>query len=286
MVIIRIWEGLGNQLFQYSYARSLKEEGIDVKLDLAKVYDNTFEKARCNTPRQNCIQNFNITIPEIDVEEYGKYQYIKCENMKDKCIYALAQRGLWAYRFYEETNPGFSKKMCNIRGNYYIKGWFQSEKYFKRIRKILLSELTPKKKIQISKQLHKILEYDECVSLHVRRGDFVRASVALNASYYKAAIALIKERYKAPLFLVFSDDFEWVEKYLDNEKNCIYINRDRKLQDYEELLIMSRCKSNIISNSTFSWWGAWLNRNPEKIVIAPKMHWIYGDGFPEKWVVI
>lgn len=274
IVIVRIWEGLGNQLFQYAYARALSEKGLDVRLDMDKTYDEVFPKIRSHDRRQNSIQNFNLALPEIDVEKYGKYKYIKRECLKDKVIFHLAVRGLWNYKFYEEVVSQYSRKSACIRGNYYVKGWFQEERYFQHIRQELLKELTPKKKIRISRELRREIDYEESVALHVRRGDYVRTRNALNLSYYKNAIAYIKEHCQNPHILFFSDDLSWVRKNFGKEENYIYVNEDGRLKDYEELLVMSKCKSNIISNSTFSWWGAWLNRNSEKIVIAPRNCWL------------
>lgn len=273
VIIIEIWEGLGNQLFQYSYARLLKAKGLDVRLDFNKTYDDFFEKYKLNVSRQNRIQNLNITLPEIDVRAYKKYAYIERNNIWNRIVFFLAEHGLWKYKFYEEPLSLPVEKYPCFRGNYYIKAWFQNEKYLRKIRGILLKELTPKKKIRISHEVRRALEYEETVSLHIRRGDYVGSVKMLPIVYFKKAAALMKEKYQKPLFLIFSEDIEWVKKNLDIGSHCLYINEDGKLQDYEELFIMSRCKSNIISNSTFSWWGAWLNRNPEKIVIAPKQKW-------------
>lgn len=274
IVIVRIWEGLGNQLFQYAYARALSEKGLDVRLDMNKAYDDIFPKIRSHDQRQNSIQNFNLALPEIDVEKYGKYQYIKRECFKDKVIFHLAVRGLWNYKFHEEVASQYSRKSASIRGNYYVKGWFQEERYFQHIRQELLKELTPKKKIRISRELRREIDYEESVALHVRRGDYVRTRNTSNLSYYKNAIAYLKEHYENPHILFFSDDLSWVRKNFGEGENYIYVNEDGRLKDYEELLVMSKCKSNIISNSTFSWWGAWLNRNSEKIVIAPRNCWL------------
>lgn len=289
MIIIRIENGLGNQLFEYAYARALKEKGYDVRLDLGKAYEDSFFKYRDNDVRQNSIQNFNITLPAIDVMKYGRYEYIKRDNNKNKIIFWLAEYGLWKYRFYEETICHNIRKPVCLAGNCYIRAWFQDERYFKQIRKILLQELTLKKKIKISKELCEALKSNESVALHVRRGDYVKIHRSLNAAYYNRAISIIKKRYQNPVFLIFSEDLEWVKQNLEITDNCIYVNAEKKLQDYEELMIMSRCKSNIISNSTFSWWGAWLNRNPDKLVIAPKGPWVsikQKDIIPEEWMTV
>ncbi len=290
IIIVRIHEGLGNQLFQYAFARSWKNRGVDVQLDMNKTYDHVFHHFKYDTPRHNCIQNFNITLPSINVESYEKYDYIKQDTIKNKMIFYLANHNLWKYRFYDESAKNVNKRnplLC-LEGNYYLRVWVQDERYFKNIRNTLIHELTPKKKIVLSENLSQALENNESVSLHVRRGDYVRGRHTLKVSYFEKAIETIKIHYKNPLFLIFSEDIEWVKKHIHLDNHCIFVNEDRKLKDYEELIVMSQCKSNIIANSTFSWWGAWLNNNPEKIVIAPKYPWLTKQEniIPKEWIAL
>lgn len=288
MVIWRIDNGLGNQMFEYANARVWKQKGYDVRLDLNKTYESSYQKCKYDDVRQNSIQNFNISLPEIDVEEYGKYEYIKRDNMMNKLIFFLAEHNLWKYRFYEEKAYRYFKKPFYLLGNCYVRAWFHDEKYFKHIRSILLQEFTPRKKIKISKELSEALKNEESVAVHIRRGDYVRVRHALKPAYYNNAIRMMKQKYQNPIFLIFSEDLEWAKKNLSNTNDYVYVNEDRKLQDYEELMIMSRCRSNIISNSTYSWWGAWLNRNTDKMVIAPKEPWLSKQTniIPKDWVVI
>lgn len=287
VIIVRIWEGLGNQLFQYAFARSLKEKGYDVRLDLNKSYDDSFVKYKNNDIRNNVIQNYKITLPCIDVWEYGKYSYLAKEDCKDRIVCFLAKHGMWKYGFYEETEQHYQQKSAAICGNCYVKGWFQSERYFLNIRDILQEEIIPRKKINISEKLQSVLEDEESVSIHIRRGDYVKTHHDLNIGYFHKAIREIKNAYENPQFLIFSDDVEWARLYLKTEEKSVFVNDEDKLEDFEELYLMSLCKSNIISNSTFSWWGAWLNRNPDKIVISPKQ-WLYGqkDIVPGDWKII
>lgn len=287
MVIIRIWEGLGNQMFQYAYARALKEQGIDTRLDIDKAYDNIFIKYRNHDQRNNSIQNFNISLPSIDVYKYGKYEYLKQNTVLRKFLFWLGSHFLWKYNFYEEVSPEYSMKAAGIKKNCYVKGWFQSERYFKNIRSILIKEFVPREKIKISTELKKAIESAESVSIHIRRGDYVKINHAINITYYKMAIEYIKKAYKYPYFLIFSDDLDWVKKNLQINDKFIYVNENKILKDYEELFIMSKCQSNIISNSTFSWWAAWLNKNDKKIVIAPKQ-WmkVQRHIIPEDWVIL
>ena len=282
MVIIRIWEGLGNQMFQYAFARALKEKGLDVRLDLDRSYDEAFGKKRKHNARFNSVQNFRITLPRIDVCKYGRYFYLRRGNCVERFFFNFSSYGLGKYKFYEEVSAEYSDVWSQISGECYIKGWFQSEKYFKDIREILLKEFVPREKIKISKQLRYAIDDRESVALHVRRGDFVKIGQTIGLEYYTEAVALMKKKYNNPIFLVFSDDIEWTKRNLGIDGRCVYVDGDFK--DYEELFVMSRCRSNIIANSTFSWWAAWLNSNGDKYVIAPNK-WAKGQEniIPNEW---
>lgn len=272
MIIVRIWEGLGNQMFQYAFARALMEKGLDVRLDLDKTYDEAFEKYRNYRARAIGIKNYRITLPQIDVVRYGKYFYLRRGNCIEKFFYNLAANGLAKYKFYEEVSPEYSEQCKQLIGEWYIKGWFQSENYFKDIREILVEEFVPRKKIKISKQLRHAIEDKESVSIHVRRRDYLDFGSQVGLEYYYESISLMKKKYNDPVFLIFSDDMGWTRRNLNIDGRCIYV--DGNFKDYEELFIMSRCSSNIIANSTFSWWAAWLNPNKDKYVIAPKK-WLF-----------
>ena len=115
MIIVRIWEGLGNQMFQYAYARSLRARGLDVRLDLGKAYDDSFEKYRNHQQRDNSISNFRITVPKMDVNKYRKYSYLQRDTVVNRMQFWLATHFLWKYRFYEEEIQQFSLKSQKIK---------------------------------------------------------------------------------------------------------------------------------------------------------------------------
>lgn len=287
MIIVRIWEGLGNQMFQYAYARALQAKGMNVRLDMGKAYDEMFGKYRNHIQRTTSIQNFNLRIKPIDVYKYGRYSYLNQDTLVRKMLYVLGKNGMWLYNFYEEEEQKYSEKTEKIKGNYYIKGWFQSERYFKDIRNVLLKEFTPKKRINISKEIREALDNPQSVSVHIRRSDYVKIRNTVNLLYYQMAIQYIRQLYQNPIFLVFSDDLDWVKDNIPMTGEVIYVNEDKKMQDYEELLVMSKCRSNIIANSTFSWWAAWLNQNKEKCVIAPKKWFPGQEGIvPKEWIML
>ena len=171
----------------------------------------------------------------------------------------------------------------------YLKGWFQSENYFKEFAHSIRKEIYPKKRIRITRELKQILENENTVSVHVRRGDFKKLHNILPIEYYEKAGEMITNMVENPFFIVFSDDITYVRENMNFGLRCLYIDQKYGYEDYEELMIMSKCKHHIIANSTFSWWGAWLNGNENKTVIAPRKWFrdkIEGDTnlIPDNWI--
>lgn len=175
------------------------------------------------------------------------------------------------WKMYNE--PVFSyKEIPLIDGNVYLNGYFQSEKYFKEYSKEIKELFSFPKELPLSSDLSTkygyLGAYTTC-SIHVRRGDYIKYPdhhPAQNMNYYMKAI---KKMPKDSIFLIFSDDIKWCkENFPDLPEKFIFIEGNK---DYEDLFMMSHCKNNIICNSTFSWWAAWLNNNKEKIVIAPSV---------------
>ena len=183
--------------------------------------------------------------------------------------------------------------------NTYFEGfWWQSELYFKNIRDILLKEFTLRNDFGVeAKRIARDIDYNKySVSVHIRRGDYVSDSTTLahhgflGGEYYKEAIDLMNKKTIRPSFYVFSDDIEWVKTNLSFSYPVLFVS-DENIPTHEELILMSLCTHHIIANSSFSWWGAWLGRNSEKIVIAPK-RWISdetvdtSDIYPDSWIKI
>lgn len=269
MIIVQVCGGLGNQLFQYAYARALEKRGNIVRL--ASVFYTKYRTARTYS-----LDNFKIQL--------------KRAYLAERLLSPIADNDL-AFKIRnqyirEELSTQYMPELLDIRGNCYIIGVFQDERYFKNLESELRNEIYPKRKIIISKRLREILDQDNTVSVHVRRGDYKQLNNILDREYYSQAVKYVKTRITDPCFLVFSDDMEWVKKHLSLDGNVIFVNEDRKLADFEELMVMSRCRHHIIANSTFSWWGAWLNQDPDKMVIGPE-HWSRNSRInimPENWV--
>lgn len=269
MIIVRIWEGLGNQLFQYAFARVLQIKTQE------RVYLDT---KGCNgkiinpkhTKREYQLSNFRIKMREYnDVDKY--YFFLDESNFVKKGIKNLSQQGLFPYKYVEESNVMYKPEFWELTGHYYIQGWFQNEKYFKEYEDIIRKEIRLKERIMLETELADNLKKKNTVAIHIRRGDFKKDFNVLSKEYYETAIEYISRKLDKPFFCIFSDELDWVKNNMKLPNDCYFVNENHVLKDYEELIVMSHCKHQIIANSTYSWWGAWLNNNKDKMVIGPKM---------------
>ena len=197
----------------------------------------------------------------------------------------------WVDKIHDRMNiyyePDFSYNKITYQQNLYLQGYFQSEKYFKHNREFILDTLSlpPDLKNSILSKYPYLLT-DNTVSMHVRRGDFLQLNSkhpVQQLKYYQQALEHFSDKeYK---FLVFSDDIKWCKDNFSDK--FIFIENNT---DYIDLFLMSLCNHNIIANSSFSWWGAWLNQNLDKKVIAPNewfgvnKHLNTKDLIPKKWI--
>ena len=178
----------------------------------------------------------------------------------------------------------------------YIQGYHQSSWFAESIRDILLKDFEFRLPEDLGfDNIRKKIQSKNIVSVHVRRGDYLeKENVNIYGNictdlYYKRAIQYLRERLNDVVLCFFSNDIEWVKSEYRDEKNAIFIGPEcfDNYHDWYDMYLMSQCNHNIIANSTFSWWGAWLNPNPGKIVIAPEQwvnNCVYEDIYPEKWI--
>ena len=261
MIITKIQGGIGNQLFQYAAGKQLAiSNNTELHLDTSW-YDSIDPKYR-----KFELEKFNISAKIASKNESSKFKYSFLNRWK----MIIQGKHRW-----EEKHFHFDSKRQRAKNNTYLSGYWQSEKYFARITDILKKEFTLKK--PLPKELDSLLvsiRTSNSVSVHIRRGDYLSPQfhgiyTSCDSEYYKSALSFIKTSVDSPRFFIFSDDIMWA-KTLYFPENTTFITSDFGLQNYEELVIMSECKHNITANSTFSWWGAWLNKNPQKIVITPE----------------
>ena len=282
MIIIKLNGGLGNQLFQYSLGRKLSLKNNNVfKLDLSD-----FTK---DNPRSYGLGKFNIIENFASDEDINKIKKSGVWKLVDK-LKPYCKRSAIKYKGYD-----FDQNILKLSGDFYLDGYWQSEKYFQDIEKIIKEEITLKESLpsKYTELIDKIKNSDS-VSVHIRRGDYLSDKISkiyaiCPIEYYYKAIEKIKESCPNPHFFIFSDDINWVKQNLNIPHPKILVSGDNETKDYEELILMSLCQHNIIANSSFSWWGAWLNQNPSKIVISPDK-WFNDkignakDLIPENWI--
>lgn len=179
----------------------------------------------------------------------------------------------------------YNSEIEHVGDNVRLFGYWQSERYFKVYRNDLLQMYKPNYELSLScKQLIDEIHSSDSVSVHVRRGDYVQLGICLGTDYYKRAIDYMKSRLEAPIFYVFSDDTEYAER-LFGSINCSYkiVKYNPVNASIDDLFVMKECQHNIIANSSYSWWGAWLNENDKKIVICPQRN-TKDDYYPNEWI--
>lgn len=260
MIIVQSTDGLGNQLFQYAIGRKLS---LSYKTSL--FIDN-------NHFLNNQHREFSLS--------YFKTKFSLVNNYKKfalKYPVHFLQLKLGYFRRIKQESGKFKRNEAFSK-NSFLEGYWSNENYFKDIRNILLSDLQLKKEYesQLFHLLREEISEPDSVSIHIRRGDYMESKnqvifLNLDLQYYAQAVELIKLKVLSPKFFIFSDDIQWAKNNLPLQlADATYINEAKELKDFEELMLMSYCSHNIIANSTFSWWAAWLNRNKDKIVIQPK----------------
>ena len=257
MIYCRFHGRTGNQMFQYAAARALAlHHGVEIALDdrLAisrgeRSITRVFSLARANNP----------TLPPLQKDQELRYR-------------------IWRYfgrnpRFHREEKLSYNNNFFDISDNSYLHGYWQSEKYFQHISDTIRADFSfPEPTGKNLELAHQISETNS-VSVHLRRGDYLalQAHAVCDQSYYDAALNELLRDFRAePQIFVFSDDPQWARENLVLPGDPIVVDHNGEDQDFEDMRLMSLCKHNVIANSSFSWWGAWLNRNPSRRVIAPK----------------
>lgn len=180
----------------------------------------------------------------------------------------------------------------------YLDGYWQSEKYFADATAVLRDDFAFRQPMsEVNAAWAERIARCMAISLHVRRGDYVSDPKTrgilgpCSLDYYRSAVCYVAERVATPKFFVFSDDIAWARDHLDIDFPCHYIDHNRGAESYNDMRLMSLCRHHILANSSFSWWGAWLNPSAGKIVVAPK-RWFAGgerrvdDLIPQAWVTL
>jgi hypothetical protein len=281
LIIAKLYGGLGNQMFQYAFGRFLAiRNNVELKLDVTTLLQNEIKDG--STYRNFELDKFKIQTSIANEEDIQPYKVSKFKKAWD---YISLNLPFHSKHFYlREPHFYFFAKAIKTPKDAYIDGYWQSEKYFESIRMQLLNEFTPVNTLstQTLELLPKI-KNAQSVSVHVRRGDYVSTIPAntihgtCKPEYYDEAIKFITEKLENPILYVFSDDPDWFEKNIKTKHSTVFVKHNIGQNSYEDIYLMSQCQHNIIANSSFSWWGAWLNDNKNKIVVAPK-NWFTDNG--------
>lgn len=297
MIVVRIYEGLGNQMFEYAFAyalsKSAEKKNIKIYLDMRNKDVTVYDKRRMGRPLN--INLFNISLPIADDEILGHWNYMTEETFIHKVISCIQGIGLWRYQVAQEVEFNYNRSCLRVRDYSYLTGWFQHYEYFERYREALLKEFTLKQKLQIPIQLQNIMDAYQVISIHIRRGDYItdpnarKAMCICERDYYDNAVEYLKSKLSNPYLFIFTNDEKWVAGNLQFDIPHIVVSNHYNLSDIQEMVLMSLCNHNIIANSTFSWWGAWMNTYQDKIVVAPKKWFVGGKRkniAMESWVKI
>lgn len=285
MIKVKVIGGLGNQLFQYAVARSLAEKlGTTTTLDIS------------------VFKSYGLHPFRLD-----KFNCKACFSSKSSLLQKLLEKTIFKNSFcllgmfggnYFEKGLRFDEKLFSLKNETNLFGYFQTEKYFVNIRHKLLDELILIDELnEIEQEISNKIKSKNSISIHIRRGDYISNQNANNthgtcdSAYFKNALGYLKKEGaldENSCLFIFSDDIPWCRDNLNFGYKTTFVEGSREWPEVD-LVLMSQCKHQIISNSTFSWWGAWLNSNETKIVIAP-FKWFKSaeldsiDIIPESWI--
>ena len=300
MIVVKLFGGLGNQLFQYAFGKKLSlKTNQKLYLEIESGFKNDpYQRSYNLSPfniQENLFKNDPISIDLENLKIEKKHWQGKIKN------YLLGlKRHHW--HLITEKNLEYNASIEAIKKHSYLDGFWQSENYFKDVREEILQEFQLKSPLKnenalISKKMSEVVS----VSLHIRRMHGIelpgqhhhKIHGGLDLAYFQKAIDILAAQHPNLELFVFSDDIEWAKENFQSRFPVEFMSQNDDAHNYLDLILMSHCKHQIIANSTFSWWGAWLNQNPEKIVIAPKMWFVdqkmnaqTKDLIPKDWLRI
>ena len=295
MVIVRVCGGLGNQLFQYAFAKAYSiKNNCEVFLDISAYKNRKITKEG----NQHSYYGLKLYKTRLKLATENECAMVKRVVNKDASLQYKIKKALHfpvteqqiSNVIIEKDYGVFKPALLDYRTNLYIQGFLQTDKYFEQYRDEIVKDFTLD--IPLDEKNIKMLENiksTNSVALHVRLGDYIKIKWALPVAYYMEAIESIKLKEKGLHFYIFSNDIDWVLENLNIDAPYTVVDINPPNKGYYDLELMRNCKHNIISKSSFSWWGAWLNTNPNKNVIAP-YPWILGkldcyqDTIPNSWV--
>ena len=269
MISVYINCGLCNQMFQYAAARALSLRlNTELYLELSWYSEKTFERRY----------------------ELDKYNIVHSEKIPEKSFHLVQ----------ENDGKIFEPRVISLPDWSCLFGFWQSEKYFEDYADVIRSELTLK--IPLSEKsrnwARKIQNDPVPVSIHIRRGDFISSKLALDIfhqlplEYYDHAVQILKENFSNLTLYIFSNDMDWCQKVFNYDVPTNFVDCNDELHGYEDLELMKLCKHHIVANSSFSWFGAWLDGRQGSLVFAPDKFYTFEknihelERYPDRWIIL
>lgn len=293
-ILVRQISGLGNQLSQYAAGRYFaKRYGAEMELLLDPPRNSTSH----GYPRPFLLSHFHITtrcrkLGAFDRVVLAERAYVQPLGNLVRAmsgVQVIRETVAQRYRFQKDLKIGDRIHVA------YLVGYWQAFRYAEEHATELRAELQLREsaKGKNAEMMQHIRAAENPVSVHIRRGDYTlqaEGNLALPMDYYLQGISFFKERSRKPTFFVFSDDMDFARQNLPRDENVYFVDHNDSYSAHEDLRLMSACRGHIIANSTFSWWGAWLNPDPRKIVFSPK-YWhrkqdsYYPDLLSPNWIL-
>ena len=284
MIIIKIAGGLGNQMFEYASAWALSKR-LQQPLVL---FVNEKEKDRPFRLKQ-----LKLSVKSILRPEQMSFALKVLINKQVKSLFKRLHKSNYRFEdwlYFRQLNDKFQEDFFTVDApNIFLDGYFQCESYFRDCRTELVEQFKPSYEIEpVCKQVLEQIKSCNSVAVHVRRGDFQQSShrfhYLLTGDYYRRAIAYMKERLEDPQFFWFSEDFDWIQENFGNKKEFHFVKTKTANSDIDDIMLMKNCNHIITANSSFSWWGAWLNEYDDAIRIVPDKEFMPEGSIPETWV--
>lgn len=306
VLVVQLMGGLGNQLFQYALGRRLAlANSAQLILDATGYGDDTTPDAEMGI-RICGLNHFRIVGTIVQVRESGPAGRIpirrwirKARRAGNRLLdqakpYYLREEIVEPVEMRCRYDPRVQKR--TFRGTLWVRGFWQSERYFLDIEDKIRGELMlrdePSGK---NAELAARISSAESVAIHVRHGDNANAVAAelgvLPRAYYEGAIRQLRQEVKEPAFVVFSDDVAFARQQLGTEDAFTFVDHNDAANSHEDLRLMSLCNHHVLANSTFGWWGAWLAKHPGQVVIAPRRYYLEADRpnpdlYPPTWRLV
>jgi hypothetical protein len=288
MIAVKLWGGIGNQLFQYAFGKSM---AISEKKDLF-FYSIPVRDNKSRSP----LEVFRINLKRLNDKQLGKFYFFSYDKFSARIerkiisLFPVVNRNVLVEPSLSFQNLKNSRAIC-------YDGYWQSFKYFTSIKDDLLNEIELRDTKDLPESIFTEITKCNSVSVHIRRGDYLSKAnekiyCRCGVNYYQKALSWINKVVSNPVFYIFSNDPSWVKEDYTFLKNfeIRYVEYGLTPSPNVDLILMSKCRHNIIANSTFSWWSAFINKNPQKIVIVPeqwyqrKIRYSVDDLIPQEWI--